>query len=69
MSGSVSVFWLIIGFNALLIGAYFYRRMSDKPPLPRSLSYLVQGVFVAVNCLFLFQDEAQRYLNWLTGTY
>jgi hypothetical protein len=43
--------------------------MSDKPPLPRSLSYLVQGVFVAVNCLFLFQDEAQRYLNWLTGTY
>ena len=69
MSGSVPVLWILVGFNALFLVAFLYRRIRSRPPLPRSLSYLAQGVFVAVNCLFFFQDDAQRYLNWLTGTY
>ena len=69
MSGSIPVFWLLAGFNALFLGAFLYRRLRSRPQLPRSLSYMAQSVFVAVNCLFFFQDDAQRYFNWLTGTY
>jgi hypothetical protein len=69
MSGSVPVFWVLVCFNVLAIGTYAYRRTREKPPLSGPLSYLAQGVFVAVNCLFFFQDDAQRYLNWLTGAY
>jgi hypothetical protein len=69
MSGSVPVLWILVGFNALFLLAFFYRRIRSRPPLTRSLSYLAQGVFIAVNCLFLFQDDVQRYFNWLTGAY
>jgi hypothetical protein len=69
MSGSVPVIWILVGINALFLCAYFYRRIRTRPPLPRSFSLLTQGVLVAVNCLFLFQDDAQRYVNWLTGAY
>jgi hypothetical protein len=69
MSGSVPVLWLLAGFNALFLAAFLYRRIRTSPPLPRSLSILAQIVFIAVNCLFFFREDAQRYLNWLTGAY
>ncbi len=69
MSGGVPVFWVLVGFNAVFLGVFFYRRSRNKPPLPGSLSLLAQGIFVAVNCLFFFQEDAQRYFNWLTGVY
>ena len=69
MSGGIPVFWVLVAFNVLFVGAYLYRRAGEKRPMPGPLSYLAQGLFVAVNCLFFFQDDAQRYLNWLTGIY
>jgi hypothetical protein len=69
MSGGIPVFWVLITINAIIVAAYLYRRAREKRPLPGPLSYLAQGVFVAVNCLFFFMDDAQRYLNWLTGIY
>ena len=69
MSGSIPVFWVLVAFNVLFVGSYVVRKIMDRPPLPDTISYLAQGVFVAVNCLFLFQDEAQRYLNLLMRGY
>ncbi len=69
MSGSVPVFWVLMAINAVFVAAYLYRRAREKPPMLGPVSYLAQGVFVAVNCLFFFMEDTQRYLNWLTGLY
>ena len=69
MSGGILVIWLLVGFNILVVGGYVYRRARNKKPLGGPISVLTQSAFVAVNCLFLFQEEAQRYVNWLTALY
>jgi len=69
MSGGIPVFWVLVAINALFVGVYLNRRIRGLAPLPAPLSLIAQGLFVAVNCLFLFQEDAQRYLNWLTGAY
>jgi hypothetical protein len=69
MSGGFPVFWVLVAFNVLFVGSYLYRRMSGVAPLPPPFSYLAQGFFVVINCVFFFQEDAQRYLNWLTGLY
>jgi hypothetical protein len=69
MSGSIPVFWVLVGLNVLFVVTFLFRRFREMGPLPAPLSYLAQGLFVALNCLFFFQDDAQRYLNWLTGVY
>jgi len=69
MSSGVPVFWILVAFNFLFVGVYIYLRARNSAPLPAPLSYVAQGLFVAVNCLFFFREDAQRYLNWLTGVY
>ncbi len=69
MSGTILVVWLLVGFNTLVVAGYVYRRARNKPPLLGPVSVVTQGGFVAVNCMFLFQEEAQHYVNWLTTLY
>jgi hypothetical protein len=65
MSGPVPVIWVLIGFNAVFIGVFVFRRVTGRPPLAGPLALLSQGLFVAVTCLFFFQEDAQQLLNWL----
>jgi hypothetical protein len=67
MSGNVPVFWVLVGFNAIFLGIFVFRRVAGMPPLAGPLALLSQGIFVAVTCLFFFQEEAQQLLNWLIG--
>ena len=69
MSGSVPVIWVLLGFNAVFLGVFVYRRVTGRPPLAGPVAFLSQGIFVAVTCLFFFQEDAQQLLNWLIGAF
>lgn len=69
MPGSVPVIWVLLGFYAVFLGAFVYRRVTGSPPIAGPLALLSQGIFVAVTCLFFFQEEAQQLLNRLIGAF
>lgn len=57
--------WLLIAFDALFLGVFVYRRMTDRPRPPGALSFVAQSSFIAINCLILFPDEVSYYLGQL----
>jgi hypothetical protein len=65
MAGDIPIIWILLGFNGLFLGAFVYRRITEKPRLPGPLSFVAQASFIAVNCLILFPKEAELFVDWL----
>lgn len=55
----------LVGFNALFLAVFVYRRIRERPPLPGPLSFLAQSSFIAVNCMILFPEEVALYADRL----